>query len=193
MSHNNMSDNALVLFADGLADNTRLTDFFFTHNDLQADENGKGGMKLIQCLSNKSNLKSLALNSCNLNGKLLEALDTAISGHTELKELYLFANKIEEDGAEFISNIIAAKEGLHCLGLSNNKLGATGAVEIAEKGLKGKTELTKLSIENNGICNAGIESISKHLNKCNTLQEIYLYNNDIDDDPLDMFVEFLQR
>ena len=77
--------------------------------------------------------------------------------------------------------------------MSNNKLGATGAVEIAEKGLKGKTELIKLSIENNGICNAGIESISKHLNKCNTIQEIYLYNNDIDDDPLDMFVEFLQR
>ena len=77
--------------------------------------------------------------------------------------------------------------------MSNNKLGATGAVEIAEKGLKGKTELIKLSIENNGICNAGVESISKNLKDCNSFQEIYLYNNDIDDDPIDMFVEFIQR
>jgi Ran GTPase-activating protein (RanGAP) involved in mRNA processing and transport len=191
MSHNQMSEKSMGMFAEGLTNNTRLTDFFFTHNDLQ--ECGNAGLALIKCLANKTNLKSLALNSCNLNGKYLEALDTAISSHTELKELYLFANKIEEDGAGFISNIIASKENLQCLGLSNNKLGATGAVEIAEKGLKGKTELIKLSIENNGICNAGVESISKNLSQCNSFQEIYLYNNDIDDDPIDMFVEFIQR
>lgn len=98
------------MFADGLANNTRLTDLFFTHNDLQ--EAGNAGLALIKTLANKTNLRSLALNSCNLNGKYLEALDTAISSHLELRELYLFANKIEEDGASYISNIIAAKEHL---------------------------------------------------------------------------------
>ena len=31
-----MSPEAIALMAEGLASNTRLTDLFFTHNDLQA-------------------------------------------------------------------------------------------------------------------------------------------------------------
>ena len=83
-------------------------------------------------------MKSLALNSCNLNGELLAELKTSISGHTALRELYLFANKIETEGSVYISAIIKNKDQLTCLGLSNNKLGAGGAEEIATKGLKGK-------------------------------------------------------
>jgi len=49
-------------------------------------------------------------------------LKNAIEPHTELKELYLFANKIDESGAPFISAMIKNKEKLSCIGLSNNKL-----------------------------------------------------------------------
>lgn len=34
MSHNEMSEPALMLLSEGLASNSRLTDLFFTHNDL---------------------------------------------------------------------------------------------------------------------------------------------------------------
>ena len=34
MSHNKMSPEALLLFSEGLESNTKLTDLFFTHNDL---------------------------------------------------------------------------------------------------------------------------------------------------------------
>ena len=84
---------------------------------------------------------------------MLEVLQNAIENHLDLKELYLFANKIDESGAEYISKIIKNKHKLTSLGLSNNKLATAGAVEIAKEGLQGKTEMTKISMENNVIGN----------------------------------------
>ena len=34
LSHNKMSPSAMILFSEGLESNTKLTDLFFTHNDL---------------------------------------------------------------------------------------------------------------------------------------------------------------
>lgn len=65
MSHNKMSKNALQMFTAGLATNTRLTDFFFTHNNLEEHE--EVGIAFLKTFENKRDLKSLALNSCNLN------------------------------------------------------------------------------------------------------------------------------
>jgi Ran GTPase-activating protein (RanGAP) involved in mRNA processing and transport len=191
MSHNQMSEQAFSLLAEGLASNSRLTDLFFTHNDLQLG--GEGGIKVIQSLSNKRDLKSLALNSCNLNGQLLEELMSALEQNTVLKELYLFANKIEPDGAHCISAIIKNKPKLSCIGLSNNRLGADGAIEIAQNGLEGKQELVKISIENNVIGNIGLRAISLALKDCHHLQEFYLYNNEIDDEPITEFTNFISR
>lgn len=105
----------------------------------------------------------------------------------------MFANKIGEEGAGNISAMIKTKSKLTCLGLSNNKLGSSGAVEIAMQGLTGKNQMVKLSIENNGIGNPGVQAISQALRNCTRLQEIYLYNNDIDDDPLEHFVALLRK
>jgi len=62
-----------------------------------------------------------------------------------------------------------------------------GAVEIARNGLEGKTALQKISIENNVIGNEGLKAISLALAGCKTMQEFYLYNNEIDDDPIEEF------
>ena len=120
-------------------------------------------------------------------------LQQSIQSHNELRELYLFANKIGEEGAANISAMIKTKSKLTCLGLANNKLGSSGAVEIAMQGLTGKNQMVKLSIENNGIGNPGVQAISQALKNCTRLQEIYLYNNDIDDDPLEHFVALLRK
>lgn len=66
-------------------------------------------------------------------------------------------------------------------------------VKIAEKGLHGKTDITKLSLENNGIGNQGLKALSLSLMHCKKLQELYLYNNELDDDPLNEFVAFLKQ
>ena len=82
------------MLSEGLKNNTKLTDLFFTHNDL-VSEGGEGGLIFIRSLSNKKELKSLAINSCNLNGNLLLELQKSIESHKSLRELYLFANKID--------------------------------------------------------------------------------------------------
>jgi hypothetical protein len=96
------------MFTAGLATNTRLTDFFFTHNNLEEHE--EAGTAFLKTLENKRELKSLALNSCNLNVSLLETLQYAIQDNTQLRELYLFANKITSEGSSYISSIIRNKQ-----------------------------------------------------------------------------------
>ena len=64
-----MSKYALGLLASGLATNTRLTDFFFTHNDLEEHEDVS--KQFLKSFENKKDLKSLALNCCNMNNDLL--------------------------------------------------------------------------------------------------------------------------
>lgn len=92
-----MSKYALGLLATGLATNTRLTDFFFTHNNLEEFEDV--GRTFLKSFENKRELKSLAFNSCNMNNVLLEELKLAVQDHAKLQELYLFANKINAEGA----------------------------------------------------------------------------------------------
>ena len=191
MSHNQLSEAALRLLAEGLACNSRLTDFFFTHNDLTLHT--EASKELLKSFANKRDLKSLAINSCNLSCELLEVLKTAVEEHTKLKELYLFANKIGSDGAAHISGIIKNKSQLSCLGLSNNQLHRSGAIEIARNGLQGKTSLIKISIENNCIASEGLCELSRALLECSMLQEIYLYNNDIEDEPNKDFIRLLER
>ena len=77
--------------------------------------------------------------------------------------------------------------------MSNNKLGSDGAEELAKNGLQGKRGLIKLSIENNSISNSGLKAISLALRDCQQIQEIYLYNNDIDDEPIGDFCNLLKN
>lgn len=109
------------------------------------------------------------MNSCNLNGEYLTELKNAIDAQTELRELYLFANKISAQGAADISGILKNKTKITTLGLSNNKLDSPGAIELAHNGLTGKHLLVKLSIENNSIGNRGLEAIAKALKECRNI------------------------
>ena len=51
--------------------------------------------------------------------------------------------------------------------------------------------MIKLSIENNCIGNEGLKAISIALQECRGIQEIYLYNNEIDDEPIEDFTNLL--
>ena len=53
MSHNKMSGHGIKLLSAGLMENTCLTDFFFTHNDLS--ESPEESSVFIKCLANMGN------------------------------------------------------------------------------------------------------------------------------------------
>jgi len=63
LSHNELSEKGVGLFAEAINENQAITDFYITHNNLD----GPNGLKLLKSLSNKKQLKSLALNSCKMN------------------------------------------------------------------------------------------------------------------------------
>jgi len=52
-------------------------------------------------------------------------------------------------------------------------------------------QLTRLSLESNLIGNRGLIGISKALAENETLEELYLYNNDLDDESMDEFAAML--
>ena len=51
----------------------------------------------------------------------------------------------------------------------------------------------KLSLESNLIGNLGLIGLSKAMIDNESLEELYLYNNEIDDDGIDTFVEMLSN
>lgn len=156
MSHNKLSEKSLDLFAAVISVNVNLTDLYFAHNDLDSDS----GMKFIANLGNLKRLRRLSLNKCKLNINLLKRLYESISDNEEMTELSLYSNEITTEGAEFIAKIIQNKRHLKTLSLSNNRIGHDGAVHLAQNGLEQLTNLNKLALESNLICNEGLEAIS---------------------------------
>lgn len=104
------------MLANGLKENSTLTELFMTHNDLS----GMSGEHFIKSLEGKPGIKSLALNNCKVSYKLVEALAIVLKDNDNLKELYLYSNKLGPQDAVPIAKIIENKRKLTALGLSNN-------------------------------------------------------------------------
>jgi hypothetical protein len=62
-----LSDVSIGILASGVREISSLTEFYMTHNDLSQPN----GVKLLEALEGKKSLKCLALNSCNIDAKLL--------------------------------------------------------------------------------------------------------------------------
>lgn len=87
--------------------------------------------------------------------------------------------------------MLVGKHVLRTLGLSNNIIGQGGARELASVCLKDLTSLTRLALESNLIGNLGLEAIARNLTENTSLKEIFLYNNDLDDDTMREFSAML--
>ena len=87
--------------------------------------------------------------------------------------------------------MLANKSRLKTLGLSNNIIGQGGARELASVCLADLVSLTRLALESNLIGNLGLEAIARALVDNTTLKEIFLYNNDLDDDTMREFSAML--
>lgn len=103
--------------------------------------------------------------------------------NTELREIYLYNNQIEDEGMDEFGIMIESKKNLFAIGLEFNKLGAEGIshVLIAIKKLK---LFEKLYINANDIKgtpqlgNALVECFSQ----CENLKEVRLSNNRLGDE-----------
>ena len=87
--------------------------------------------------------------------------------------------------------MLVNKRMLKTLGLSNNMIGIGGAREIAQVCLQELHSLTRLALESNLIGNSGLEAVARALVENTSLKEIFLYNNDLDDDKMREFSAML--
>ena len=99
MSHNNMSDRALGMLAEGLKVNAGIEEIQFTHNDLSLPN----GIAVISALRNLPELSKLSLNSCNLIQPCLEALKVSLIDNLALTDISLYSNEIAAEGAQLIA------------------------------------------------------------------------------------------
>lgn len=65
----------------------------------------------------------------------------SLKDNENLKELYLYSNKIGPTEASQVADILTNKRKLTTLGLSNNLIGEEGAILIAKQGLSDKEHL----------------------------------------------------
>ena len=85
------------------------------------------------------------------------------------------------------------KSNLKVLGLSHNSIGHGGARELSNVAHAALQGLTKISLESNQIGNMGLIALSKGLVENESLQEVYLYNNEIDDESMEVFSNMLRN
>ena len=95
MSHNNISDRALGMLAEGLRVNVGIEEIQFTHNDLS----GPNGLVVIKALKSLPKLAKLSLNSCNLIVPCLQELNSSLTYNEVLTDISLYSNEIDAEGA----------------------------------------------------------------------------------------------
>lgn len=89
--------------------------------------------------------------------------------------------------------MLVNKDKLRTLGLSNNMIGTGGARELASVCLAHLSSLQRLALESNLVGNLGLDAMTVALTANTTLKEIFLYNNDLDDDPMAEFANMLSN
>ena len=80
MSSNNISDEGMSAIAEGLMENSTLTELFLSYNDLSENS----GLQLAKSLENKANLRILGLNNCKISTEGVIAIAMAIGPHKAL-------------------------------------------------------------------------------------------------------------
>ena len=175
------------MLAEGLRVNVAIEEIQFTHNDLSLPN----GLAVIQSLRPLARLSKLSLNSCNLIVPCLEELKGSLMDNDVLTDISLYSNDIDAEGAQLIAQMLVNKHQLKTLGLSNNVIGQGGARELAQICIPHLTSLTRLALESNLIGNLGLEAIATAIAENTSLIEIFLYNNDLDDDTMREFAGVL--
>jgi Ran GTPase-activating protein (RanGAP) involved in mRNA processing and transport len=124
-----------------------------------------------------SNLSVLKLDVClAMADQIVNEITHLLRSKTRLKTLIIEGNGIHSTGAKILSQSLKSNTHLLHLDISNNYIGDSGAVYLADA-IK-HTRLTTLNVRNNFIGDSGGMAIAKAL-KNSTLCRIYLKHNNI--------------
>ncbi len=95
-------------------------------------------------------MTKLSLEGNSIGSRGVRAISESLATNTELREIYLYNNQIEDDGLDAFATMIAGKPNLFAIGLEFNKIAAEGASKVL-MGIKKLKNLEKLYLNANDI------------------------------------------
>jgi len=146
-------------------------------NDISLNGDDESTQQLAEAIKDNKNLKQLSLfaNSLDINGANLMA--SALKYNFTIQSLDLYGNHIQDSGAEEMAKMLKVNRGLTHLSLQSNAIKQLGIFHIAEA-LQGNSSLTSLNLAANSI-GKGSTSLCKMLTVNSTLMKLDLRFTDI--------------
>lgn len=115
---------------------------------------------------------------CVLDSELQFIIEQGMT-NPKCVSLDLSGNRITASGAALLASAFEYAPNLRTLNLMQNRIEDKGATAIAE--MLGRTKLTHLMLDLNGIKNEGVMNIAEHLNENQTLIHLSMKGNFIDE------------
>jgi hypothetical protein len=103
-----------------------------THIDLSNNEELEDNLEIFSsALATNTSMQVLSLNRCRIHAEGLLHLKGALVGKSELRELHLAGNNIDDVGCQYVAEILASCPALEFLNLASNRVRSAGVVAIA--------------------------------------------------------------
>uniref|UniRef100_A0A672L8Q2 Si:ch211-213a13.2 n=1 Tax=Sinocyclocheilus grahami TaxID=75366 RepID=A0A672L8Q2_SINGR len=153
-----LTEESCSALATVLRSNSSLKDLDMSNNNLQ----DSGVKKLQNGLENTNcTLEKLRLNKCNLTDKSCSALAAVLGSDTNLKELNMNNNNLQDSGVKLLcSGLKSVKCELEILRLNNNSITEEGCAALNSAFNLNPSNLIELDLSGNKLGNSGIEKIS---------------------------------
>ena len=174
-------EGASTLFKT-LKTNTYIKQLSISYNSLTS----KSDSVIGNYLSTNNNLVSLNLSNNNFSDSI-EAIASALSRNSSLKELNLNSTSLSNEGIEIFCDKMMSNETLRRIYMNSNEITDENIVHIV-KLLRESGVITHLFISNNYITNEGAKLIAQELGKNKYLSHLKLNSNYISDEGGDLLL-----
>nr|VZI01985.1 unnamed protein product [Spirometra erinaceieuropaei] len=146
-------------------------------------------VKEMLCI-NKT-LKEIHLSKLDMRDFGAERIAEAMERNRSLQVLDISVNRIARDGALALSKILPNHPSLTVLDLSYNRIQCAGAIAIAEALRNDDNRLKVLCVAYNELKPLGLRALGKMMFKNDTIQCIYIWGNEFNDEVCEIFSQLL--
>ena len=209
LSNTNLSSKHINIIANSIKNNSSLKVLNLSHNDLsgnnnnnnnnietgnEINENDKSVDSLISNLSTLINLNVLNLNSTKINTNLLGKLNIVLENTTNLREMTMAFNDIDDNTIELIKHGLFKNKSLIEIDLSFNKIGDKG-VEILCEAMKEHNKIQSINLSANKITgkDKSMKLMSELIINVKSINTIELSSNNLEFSSLNFIINSLSE
>lgn len=189
LTNNKTMVNGCVAICKAIQHHSTLRELYLSNNFIGPD----GARHVAKVLENTKYITEIWLSGNGIFPEGALALGKALREKRYLEVLALRKNDIGIEGLHELESVLQSSKTIRELDLGCNAIGDEG-VRIVTTALKGKQkqQLCSLNLSENNISSDGCLMICDLINRCPTLEEIMLQNNNIDNHGAQTLVEVIQ-